>query len=41
MDKYNGTVQYFIFQLTFYSIFLVLLQPLPPPPTQCYLEEMK
>ena len=31
MDKYNGTVQYFIFELTFYYIFLVLLQPLPPP----------
>ena len=30
MDKFIGTVQRFIFQITFYHIFWVLLQPPPP-----------
>ena len=30
MDKLFGTIQRFIFQLTFYHIFYVLLQPSPP-----------
>ena len=30
MDKFIGTVRHFIFQLTFYHIFWVLLQPPPP-----------
>ena len=35
MDKFIGTVQRFIFQITFYHNFWVLLQP--PSPIQCLL----